>query len=141
MPGKQHAPASLLWLGGLIALALAAAVAGAAVLYMQERTYVRREAEGLTGGSVAAGKLAIGRFGCGSCHAIPFVAGAHGSVGPSLGGIAVRAHLAGKLPNDPATMILWLQHPQRLAPGSGMPEMGVSRREARDMAAYLYTLR
>lgn len=35
----------------------------------------------------------------------------------------------------------WLEHPQRVVPGNGMPEQGVSGRDARDMTAYLYTLR
>jgi cytochrome c2 len=38
-------------------------------------------------------------------------------------------------------MIRWIQHPQRLAPGSAMPDLGVSETDARDMAAYLYALR
>jgi cytochrome c1 len=35
-------------------------------------------------------------------------------------------------------MVRWLEHPQALRPGSGMPEMGVTDKDARAMAAYLY---
>lgn len=34
----------------------------------------------------------------------------------------------------------WLREPQRVNPDSAMPDLGVSERDARDMAAYLYTL-
>jgi cytochrome c len=35
----------------------------------------------------------------------------------------------------------WIRHPQQLEPGVVMPEMGVTQEDARDLAAYLYTLR
>jgi len=35
----------------------------------------------------------------------------------------------------------WIQHPQKLEPGTAMPEMNVTDGDARDIAAYLYTLR
>jgi cytochrome c len=38
-------------------------------------------------------------------------------------------------------MIRWVQTPQAIDPKGGMPDMGVSDRQARDIAAYLYTLR
>ncbi|WP_428970428.1 c-type cytochrome [Sphingomonas sp. Xoc002] len=37
-------------------------------------------------------------------------------------------------------MTRWLMHPQRMRPGTGMPEQGPSEAEARAIAAYLYTL-
>jgi cytochrome c2 len=30
--------------------------------------------------------------------------------------------------------------PQRIVPGNAMPDMGLNERQARDIAAYLYTL-
>jgi len=36
--------------------------------------------------------------------------------------------------------VLWLREPQRVNPDSAMPDLGVSERDARDMAAYLATL-
>lgn len=38
-------------------------------------------------------------------------------------------------------MIKWIQHPQRIDPQVVMPEMGVTDQDARDITAYLYTLR
>jgi cytochrome c2 len=38
-------------------------------------------------------------------------------------------------------MITWLRSPQHFEPATAMPQMGVSEADARDIAAYLYTLR
>jgi hypothetical protein len=38
-------------------------------------------------------------------------------------------------------MLRWLRTPQEVNPRTAMPDLGVSERDARDMAAYLYTLR
>lgn len=141
MSAKRVIPASLWWLAGLIALGLASAVLAGVVLYAQTQAAATRTAEGITGGDATAGKKLVAAYGCGGCHAIPGVAGAAGEVGPSLRGVGVRAHLAGKLPNDPDAMRRWLEHPQAVSPGTGMPELGVSDRDARDMSAYLYTLK
>ena len=99
------------------------------------------EAEALTGGNVDRGKTAIGKYGCGSCHTIPGIDGAQATVGPPLTGIAVRGYLAGHLTNSPDNMMKWIQHPQRIDPQVVMPEMGVTDQDARDITAYLYTLR
>ena len=99
------------------------------------------EAAQLTGGDPRRGVAAINRYGCGSCHDIPGVAGARGTVGPPLAQIASRGYLAGRLGNTPANMIRWIQHPQKIEPGNAMPEMGITDTDARDIAAYLYTLR
>ncbi|WP_375754880.1 c-type cytochrome [Corallococcus exercitus] len=95
----------------------------------------------LTGGDVERGKAALQHYGCGGCHVIPGVPGATGQVGPSLEGIALRTYLAGRLPNAPENMVRWVQHPQAVEPGNAMPELGVKDGDARDIAAYLYTLR
>jgi cytochrome c len=93
------------------------------------------------GGDPERGRAAISRYGCGACHAIPGVVAAHGQVGPALGGVAGRAVIAGRLANTPDNLVRWIQHPQAVAPGTVMPEMGVTEADARDIAAYLYTLR
>lgn len=134
-------PFSLKWLGLLVAASVVAAVVAGGAMYVQARARTRVMAEQATGGSSKAGRVAIARYGCGSCHVIPGIAGATGTVGPDLGGIAVRTTVAGRLPNDPASMIRWLEHPQSVVPGSGMPEQGVTAHDARDMAAYLYMLK
>jgi cytochrome c1 len=50
-------------------------------------------------------------------------------------------YLAGHLPNTPANMQEWIQRPHSHDPQTVMPETGITAQEARDVAAYLYTLR
>ncbi len=95
----------------------------------------------LTRGGPEAGRQAIARAGCGSCHTIPGIAGARAIVGPPLTGIANRNYIAGVLPNEPEAMIRWLLDPGSHSPKTVMPDTGLSEQEARDIAAYLYTLR
>jgi cytochrome c len=101
----------------------------------------RREAAELTGGDPDRGADAIGRYGCSACHTIPGIQRANAQVGPSLERIAGRYYLAGQLHNTPSNMVRWIQHPQQVERGTAMPEMGVTDSDARDIAAYLYTLR
>ncbi len=84
--------------------------------------------------------LASGLHGCAACHAIPGVRGANGVAGPPLHGMAQRGFVAGQLPNRPDVLIAFLMNPPALVPGTGMPATGLTREEALDVAAYLYTL-
>jgi cytochrome c1 len=102
---------------------------------------VDRTARQLTGGDPQRAAALIQRYGCGSCHTIPGVAGAHAVVGPPLDRFALRSYIAGHLNNDAGTLVQWIQHPRRLDDRTAMPEMGVTEQDARDIAAYLYTLR
>lgn len=92
----------------------------------------------VVGGNAARGKTLIEFQGCGSCHQIGGIPNADGRVGPSLRGLAGALTLAGKLPNTPANLVRWLQHPQQIVPGTLMPDLGLQPRGARDIAAYLY---
>ena len=94
-----------------------------------------------TGGDPKVGEHLIYAYGCGSCHEIPGVAEANGTVGPSLGGFGSRVYVAGLLVNTPDNLLRWVSQPQEVDPGSAMPDLGVSKGQARDIAAYLYTLR
>jgi cytochrome c len=100
-----------------------------------------RTARQLTGGFPWRGREAIDRYGCGTCHEIPGVHGARGLVGPPLTNIADRMYLAGQLPNTPDNMKRWIREPQSVESGSAMPNLNVTETDARDIAAYLYTLR
>ncbi len=102
---------------------------------------LEEKAAAMTGGDPARGKEIIPRYGCEACHSIPGVAGAHGQVGPPLDGIAGRPALAGGLPNTPDNLMRWIRDPQAIQPGTAMPVLGVTERDVRDIAAYLYTLR
>lgn len=83
----------------------------------------------------------IVRVGCGSCHIIPGITGAHGLVGPPLDHMGRRIFIAGLLRNTPENMTLWIMHPQSVVRGNAMPEMGLSEPDSKDIAAYLATLR
>jgi putative membrane protein len=100
-----------------------------------------KEAEMITGGNVARGVPAIGKYGCAACHTIPGIDTATATVGPPLTQVAVRQYLGGHLTNSPGNMIHWIQHPQLIDPKNAMPELGVTDQDAKDIAAYLYTLR
>ena len=91
-------------------------------------------------GNIVQAPQAFAKYGCGTCHAIPGIPGADGMVGPNLEHLSQRSLLAGRLPNTPDNLMMWIQHPQHVHPGGDMPEMGVSDADARDMAAYLYSL-
>jgi cytochrome c2 len=119
-----------------IALLIVAALAAAC-----NRPNTKHDAMQLTGGDPDRGVHAIGRYGCGSCHTIPGIRGANALVGPPLTRIASRSYLAGEIQNTPANMVRWIQHPRAIEKGTVMPEMGVTEGDARDIAAYLYTLR
>ncbi|MGQ0655726.1 MAG: c-type cytochrome [Betaproteobacteria bacterium] len=89
----------------------------------------------------ARGRRAIHQYACATCHQIPGVVGANAAVGPPLSGIGTRALIAGALANTTDNMVRWLRHPQAVNPKSAMPDLGVSERDAHDIAAYLATLR
>jgi putative membrane protein len=95
----------------------------------------------ITNADASRGRTAIRKYGCGSCHTIPGVTGARGMVGPPLGEVSQRVFIAGVLPNEPDNMIRWIENPPGIDPMTAMPNMGVTVRDARDIAAYLYTLR
>lgn len=93
------------------------------------------------GADPARGLAVIERDGCAACHRIPGVAWPQGSVGGSLDGFAQRPLISGRLPNQPAVLVHWLRDAPSLSPETGMPPMPITDAEARDIAAYLYTLR
>lgn len=86
------------------------------------------------------GKVALQQYACATCHVIPGVVGAKSLVGPPLDGFAKRIYIAGSLPNTPENLIEWLKNPQQISSSSAMPDLGVTESDARDIAAYLYTL-
>ncbi|HYD75792.1 c-type cytochrome [Ramlibacter sp.] len=91
-------------------------------------------------GRVDAGRFATQQYLCATCHVIPGVVGANQHVGPPLGGIAGRAYIGGVLPNSPENMVRFLRDPQAVDPLSAMPALGLTEQDARDIAAFLFTL-
>lgn len=100
-----------------------------------------RIAQQIAGGDAQRGSEVMRRYGCGSCHEIPGFPAGTGLIGPSLKKISNRAYLAGRLENEPANLVRWIREPQKISPGSRMPNLNVTERDARDIAAYLYTAR
>jgi len=106
----------------------------------QQRDTYRTAAE-MTGGDPHHGQQAISKYGCDTCHTIPGIRTARALVGPPLTSVGARVYLAGHLPNTPTNMEQWIQHPRAHEPHTVMPDVGVTDADARDIAAYLYTLR
>ena len=121
-----------------VAIAAVCVIAGAVLP-------VARGADGpawiVPGGDARRAPKLIQDLGCARCHTVPGVEGAVGNVGPPLTRIGDRTYIAGMLRNTPANLVHWIRAPQSVVPGTAMPDMGVSERDARDIAAYLYTLR
>lgn len=89
----------------------------------------------------ARGRLLLTQYQCGACHVIPGVAGARGGEGPTLVAFGRRSYIAGQVPNRDDLLARWIVAPASLVADTPMPAMGASPRDARDMAAYLRTLR
>ena len=66
---------------------------------------------------------------------------ADATVGPPLIQIGRRTYLAGRLENTPENLIHWIRQPRSVDEKTAMPDTGVTERDGRDIAAYLYTLR
>ena len=98
----------------------------------------RQAAIALTGGDPGQGPALMQRYGCAGCHTIAGVTGARGEVGPKLEGVSRRLYLGGVTTNTPDNFIQWIVNPRAFDPKTAMPVTGVSTREARDIAAYLY---
>jgi cytochrome c2 len=89
----------------------------------------------------ARGKHALTQYGCHGCHRIDGIVGPETHVGPPLHDFGRRETLPGARSLTPEHLALWLRDPQAMHPNTAMPSLGVSERDARDIAAYLVTLR
>lgn len=121
------------WLAA--AAALPAAILACGEASAREPRYV------IPGADANRGKEAIAMYGCGSCHVIPGIREAIGTVGPPLIMWSRRTYIAGEVPNTPEYLVRWIETPQAIEPGTAMPNLGVTEERARDIAAYLYTIR
>jgi cytochrome c2 len=91
-------------------------------------------------GDAQSGRAAIQSYGCGACHTVPGVPNADASVGPPLTKFGDRSFIAGKLANTPDNLVTWVMLPQQVEPGTAMPDLGVTREDAQNIAAYLERL-
>lgn len=87
------------------------------------------------------GKRALEQYACVACHRIPGVVGPEARVGPTLHGVGSRLIIGGSLPNSPENLARFIRAPHEASPGTAMPDLGVTERDARDIAAHLATLR
>jgi cytochrome c2 len=94
-----------------------------------------------TGGNIDHGRQLVQQYGCTSCHDIPNVSGPRGMVGPPLTNFASRQIFAGHLQNTPENLMKYLQNPQIADPQNAMPNLNLTPDQARDIAAFLYTLK
>lgn len=116
---------------------VAMSVAGLALGACMDKSGLPRA---LAGADPERGRRAAERLACGACHDIPGVAWPRGRMGGPLAGFASRPLIAGRFPNQPDVLVRWLVDAPSLAPGTGMPPQALTAAEARDVAAYLYTL-
>jgi cytochrome c len=144
-------------MAGLVALAVTVIV-GAWLLNMNARAFEGGKASGtpnqlaapvaagagaaLTPGSPEAeGATIIAGKPCGSCHTIPGISGANGTIGPNLAGVASRPKIAGGAVNNngPDDLKRWITDPPAAKPGTAMPKVPMTDDEATKIVAYLET--
>src|SRR4051794_7849255 len=124
----------------LAALVLIAAGAGAALHWWTQRS-AQQDAADLTGGNPKAGRALMRQFGCAGCHIVSGVPGAIGRVGPQLDKVAQQVYIAGGVVNTPDNLVRWIVDPKAIDPRSAMPRTGINVAQARDVAAYLHSLK
>ncbi|GGO26527.1 c-type cytochrome [Deinococcus humi] len=154
-PGKAHLRGRQNWIwagSGLLAVALGVILLSAAYNRIpvtpdpRGQTQLGIAADGpstltaLAGADPSRAPALFHSYGCVSCHVIPGVSGASGRVGPNLAHLYDHALIAGVLPNTPENLLIWIRVPQNVDPRTGMPNLGVTAQDARDLAAYLQTL-
>jgi cytochrome c len=100
-----------------------------------------RNAAAITRGDPDRGHKLITQYGCAACHTIPGFHGTKAQVGPPLTGIGGRMYIAGgAAENKPDQLIAFLRDPRGVNTHGAMPNLHVTEADARDLAAFLYTL-
>jgi len=90
-----------------------------------------------TGAAAVAGGQLIQTIACGSCHTIRGTA-MKGTFGPDLTHFGSRRGIAAfTLSNTPQNLLAWLQDPQKVKPGSKMPQIPLPLQELQQLVAYL----
>jgi cytochrome c oxidase subunit 2 len=91
--------------------------------------------------SVAAGRRVFESTACINCHAVAGT-NANGRFGPDLTHLMSRATIAsGAAPNTPEKLRLWIQDPNKIKPGSLMPDMQLSDADLDAVVSYMQSLR
>jgi cytochrome c len=95
-------------------------------------------------GDAANGRTLFTAKGCIACHTAQGVQGATGTIGPNLNGIgdpAKKPTLTDGGRNTPEHIREWIKDPQKLKPGTMMPNLQLTEKEADDLTALLLTLK
>jgi cytochrome c len=135
----MHNFAASRWVWIIAATGVAAAGVSSWYAVTANQRDVERRAATVTGGDPTHGRLLVRATGCAGCHEIPEIGGANGTVGPPLSSLSRRLYI-GMVLNTPEHLIQWLRNPRSIDPMAAMPAVGLSEQEARDVAAFLYTL-
>jgi mono/diheme cytochrome c family protein len=132
-------PGGVVLLATLLLLILTGIVAGVGLRGPSDPDPAR-ELTAFTGGDPDRGRETIRQNGCPTCHIISGISEAKGLIGPLLDHFASRAYIGGVVPNTPENLVAWIRNAPGIDPMTAMPASGISEAEARDAAAYLYTL-
>jgi cytochrome c2 len=92
-------------------------------------------------GDPVRGRELLTTYGCTGCHMVPGVEGPRAMLGPALDNTATKTSIVGKFPNTPENMTRWITNPPGMDPNTTMPNVGVNPQDARDLTAFLFTLR
>lgn len=95
-------------------------------------------------GDLNSGKALFASKGCVACHVAAGVPGAVGTIGPNLNGlgdVAKRPTLASGEANTPANLRGWIKDPQAKKPGTAMPNLNLTDKEADDLVALMQSLK
>lgn len=136
MPARREIGHWSLLLAALVVVGAALAVGDR----LRHSRVARAQAVALTGGNPDHGRLLMVRYGCSTCHAVPGVWPRAKGVGPPLGGLSKRVYVAGILLNTPSNLVAWIIDPREIDPQNAMPKTGITKSEARDVAAFLYSI-
>jgi mono/diheme cytochrome c family protein len=118
-------------------IAIIAVGALAATAYWLRGQAHQRElrAAELTGGDPARAPELMRYYGCVACHTVRGVAAPGGLLGPNL------SDPEKLLTKKPQELIAYIVDPKSANQKSVMPRTGISERQARDIVAYLLSLR
>jgi len=137
---QPHERLTIGCLRGCLIFSVALVCVGGGALFLARRQTSTPEPPPGYLGSPHRGRALLPRYGCPACHQISEEA-PQGMVGPPLTGMGSRSYIAGRFPNERIDMEEWLRYPQKMKPGTAMPDLDVTERDARDIASYLATLR
>ncbi len=127
-------------LANIVIALLAGAAAATGYFEHGHRHAIEDQAAILTGGNADRGRKQIKQYGCVACHVVPGFRGTEAHVGPPLNDFALRAYIGGVAENKPEALIQFLRDPRSVATHGAMPNLHIGETEARDLAAFLYTL-